>query len=98
MLEKGKVKLFGQNGFSFMTYKEGDIFGDSDALLGELRDCKAAASSHSTLHSVKMEQVEDLFALFPDVHSKMKKLARAKRAKQARKIAQAEKKFPMYGL
>jgi hypothetical protein len=38
-----------------MSYKEGDIFGDSDALLGELRDCKAAASTYTTLHSVKVE-------------------------------------------
>ena len=81
-----------------MSYKEGDIFGDSDALLGELRDCKAAATMHTTLHAVKMDQMDELFKTFPDVHYKMKKVAREKRAKHARKIAQAEKKFPMYGL
>lgn len=54
MIEVGKVKLFATNGYSFYGYKAGDIFGDN-ALLGELRDCKAAAAAHCTLHSVKMD-------------------------------------------
>jgi len=60
LLEIGKVKLYAQNGFPFITYNEGDIFGDSDALLGELRDCKATAAMDCTLHSIKIESIEGL--------------------------------------
>lgn len=41
LLEEGHVKLYAQNGFTFSSYKQGDIFGDSDSFLGELRDSKA---------------------------------------------------------
>jgi CRP-like cAMP-binding protein len=56
-LEIGKVKLYASNGFSFITYREGDVVGDSDALLGELRDSKATALIDCTLHSIKIESI-----------------------------------------
>jgi signal-transduction protein with cAMP-binding, CBS, and nucleotidyltransferase domain len=79
--------LFAQNGFPFISYNQGDIFGDSDSLLGELRDSKAAAAMACTLHSLKMEDVEELLNQFPEVHEEMKKVAKTKRAKHAKKIA-----------
>jgi hypothetical protein len=60
LLEIGKVKLIAENGFPFINYTEGDIFGDSDSLLGELRDAKASAAMDCTLHSLKIESIEEL--------------------------------------
>lgn len=41
MIFEGKVKLFAQNGFPFITYYTGDVVGDSDAILEMARDSKA---------------------------------------------------------
>ena len=43
MIYRGKVQLFAQNGHSFISYQQGDLVGDSDALIGESRDSKAIA-------------------------------------------------------
>lgn len=43
MIFKGRVSLYAQNGYTFITYSEGDLLGDSDALLEQVRDSKAIA-------------------------------------------------------
>lgn len=43
MIFKGRVSLYAQNGHVFLSYGEGDLLGDQDALLEEVRDCKAIA-------------------------------------------------------
>lgn len=43
MIFKGRVSLYAQNGYVFTSYSEGDLLGDSDALLDEVRDSKAVA-------------------------------------------------------
>ena len=43
MIFKGRVSLYAQNGYVFTSYGEGDLLGDSDALLDEVRDSKAVA-------------------------------------------------------
>ena len=43
MIFKGRVALYAQNGYMFMQYSEGDLLGDSDAMLEEVRDSKAIA-------------------------------------------------------
>ena len=46
LIYRGEVKMVGKTGQKFMTYKQGETIGDSDALLGEPRDCKAIAESN----------------------------------------------------
>lgn len=67
MIEEGKVKLLARNGFSFVSYKQGDIFGENEALSGSLRDSKATASIYCILHAVKIDSINDLLHKFPDV-------------------------------
>ena len=55
MIYEGRVKLFAQNGCSFMSYSAGKTVGDSDALLECTRDSKAQAAVDSTLYVIKME-------------------------------------------
>jgi len=57
MIVKGKVRLYAQNAFPFITYAEGDCVGDSDCLLGFARDSKATAIEESILFVVKMSHV-----------------------------------------
>lgn len=57
MIVKGKVRLYAQNSFPFITYAEGDCVGDSDCLLGFTRDSKATAIEESILFVVKMSHV-----------------------------------------
>lgn len=54
------MRLIALNGFPFYEYVKGDTFGESDALLKELRDCKVVAHKMCTLYSIKFEDVEDL--------------------------------------
>lgn len=70
-----------------MTYKHGDMIGDSDTLLNELRDCKASATTDCVVHSIKMEDIEDLLADFKEMHESMREEARHKRLRHAKKIA-----------
>ena len=46
----------------FISYGEGDLIGDSDAMLDEVRDSKAIAQVNSIMYTVKMEQLDELFA------------------------------------
>ena len=55
MIYKGRVSLYAQNGYAFVSYGEGDLLGDSDALLDEVRDSKAIAQVNSTMYTLKME-------------------------------------------
>lgn len=43
MIFLGRVSLYAQNGYVFTSYSEGDLLGDSDAFLDEVRDSKAVA-------------------------------------------------------
>lgn len=43
MIYRGRVSLYARNGYAFVHYSEGDLLGDSDALLDEVRDSKAIA-------------------------------------------------------
>ena len=89
MIFDGKVSLFAQNSYSFISYETGDLVGDSDALLHESRDSKAMAQGDkNTLYSLKVEALSAVLAQFPETYDKMKQAAQAKRQPHARKIAQ----------
>jgi len=60
MIETGKIRLFAQNSFPFITYRQGETFGDSDALINEPRDSKAAAATNCVFYAIKMENWIDL--------------------------------------
>ena len=98
MIYIGEVKLYASNNFPFAKYKEGQIFGDSDCLLNETRDSKATANTDCHLYMIKNEQIEELFIQFPDIETKFRNAAKAKRIKHKRKIAACEKKYPVYGI
>lgn len=57
MILRGRVKLFASNQFFFIQYGEGDCFGDSDSLLGDVRDSKATSVEESTIFSIKVSQI-----------------------------------------
>ena len=97
MIFKGKVSQYAQNGLVFQTYGEGDLLGDQDALLDEVRDSKAIATVNSTLYTVKLEQLDDLFAQYPNAQDQIMTKAIKKSQIHKRKIEALEKKFPVYG-
>jgi CRP-like cAMP-binding protein len=49
---KGTVKLYNEQENPFIKYTNGDMFGDSDALLDLPRDSKATAMTHCNLKSL----------------------------------------------
>ena len=81
MIYKGKVSLYAQNGHAFCSYQEGDLLGDQDALLDEVRDSKAISLVNSTMYTVKMEHLDELFKQYDDSQKKMMKAAFRKRDK-----------------
>jgi hypothetical protein len=92
------VKLIALNGFPFYDYSQGETFGESDALLKELRDCKVVAARMCTLYSIKFEDVEELLDANPDIYAKLKTEAIAKRQKHEKIKKRLEKKQPVYGI
>lgn len=54
MIVRGRVKLFATNQFPFVQYSTGDCVGDSDSLLGDVRDSKATAVEETTIFAVKV--------------------------------------------
>ena len=98
MIYKGRVSLYAQNGYVFMSYGEGDLLGDSDALLDEVRDSKAIAQINSVMYTVKMEQLDELFAQYQEAQEQMMRLALRKNAKHKKKIIAIEKKYPVFGI
>ena len=55
----GKVKLYSDQ-LPFIKYQDGEMFGDSDALLDLPRDGKAIAMTHLNLYALTVEQFENL--------------------------------------
>lgn len=51
----GSIKLFTDTGYPFAQYSNGEMFGDSDALLNLPRDGKAQAITHLTLKSLRTD-------------------------------------------
>ena len=98
MIFKGRVSNYAQNGYIFMTYVEGDLLGDSDALRDEVRDSKAIAQVNSILYTIKMEKLNELFVQYPEANGQMMRAADKKKQRHLRKIAAIEKRFPVYGL
>ena len=98
MIYKGRVSLYAQNGYVFMSYGEGDLLGDSDALLDEVRDSKAIAQINSVMYTVKMEQLDELFSQYQEAQEQMMRLALRKNAKHKKKIIAIEKKYPVFGI
>ena len=72
--------------------------GDSDALLDEVRDSKAIAQINSVMYTVKMEQLDELFAQYQEAQEQMMRLALRKNAKHKKKIIAIEKKYPVFGI
>lgn len=98
MIYRGQVSLFAQNGHVFLTYGEGDLLGDSDALTNEVRDSKAVALTSCTMYTLKAEDLHRLSAEFPFMLRKLAKTAVQKRQKHKRRIAAIERKFPVFGI
>lgn len=61
------------------------------------RDAKAQATEDSTLYVVKVQDIIDILTAFPKIQMQLIQEATAKRARHKKKIAQVEKKFPVYG-
>jgi len=47
---------------------------------------------------LKIEQCNELFHHFPEMHEKLKIQAKQKRDKHVKKIGACEKRFPVYGI
>lgn len=98
MIYKGEVSLYAQNGYAFISYGEGDVLGDSDALLDEVRDSKAIAQDNCVMYSVKMEQLDEIFVMYQDSQKQMMRQAMRKRERHRKKIVAIEKRHPVFGL
>lgn len=96
MLHTGQVKLYAQNGYPFITYREGDHFGESDCLLGESRDSKAVAVVASVVYMINKDDFNAVLANFPDQKKKFLSQAKIKRDKHHKKIQLIKKRHPLF--
>lgn len=78
-ISKGTIKLYNDQGNPFIKYSNGDMFGDSDALLDLPRDGKAQAITTVVLKSLQIKQFEKLFLNSEDTCLQMIVNARKKR-------------------
>jgi CRP-like cAMP-binding protein len=51
---KGTIKLYNEENNAFVKYSNGEMFGDSDALLDLPRDSKAQATTAMNLKSLRI--------------------------------------------
>jgi hypothetical protein len=76
MIYEGRVTLQAHNEQPIIQYDDGQLVGDSDALMELPRDCKAYANYKVTvLYQIKMDQMDDVLKNFPDEHYEMLKAA-----------------------
>ncbi len=80
-ISKGTLKLYNDQGNAFIKYSNGEMFGDSDALLDLPRDGKAQAITTVVLKSLQIKQFEQLFLNSEDTCLQMIVNARKKRDK-----------------
>ena len=87
----GRVKLY-SDGYPFIRYSQGDMFGDQDTLLNLPRDSKAVAMTHLDLKALSMSQFEKLSTQSQETCFRMIVDARKKRDRHLNLIAKVQQK------
>ena len=62
-----------------------------------MRDSKAIAMVNSTLYTVKLEHLDEIFLQYPDPQAQIMRKAIKKNQNHKKKIESLEKKYPVYG-
>ena len=85
--------MYGKSGKTVMKYGRGDTIGESDALLGEERDCKATAKEPCVLYEIQCGDLTSLYEKFRSEFDIMRDDAEVKREMHAKKIQKVDKNF-----
>lgn len=59
-IKQGKVKIFASNGFSYISIKDGEHFGDYEVMFNEPREGKAVAVSDCLLYTLTKDEMDSL--------------------------------------
>lgn len=71
LLHKGRVNLYAQNGFPFASFKNGETFGDADALTGHSRCGTAKVLTKCTAYFINITDLFDVIAGAPTLKYKI---------------------------
>ena len=89
-IQQGTIKIYNDENVPFVKYTQGDMFGDSDALLDLPRDGKAVAMSLVMLKSLHISQFQQLFFNSQDTCLQM--IVQAKRKRDRHELLQEKAK------
>jgi CRP-like cAMP-binding protein len=59
-IKQGKVKIFASNGFSYISCKDGEHFGDYEVIFNEPREGKAVAVTESLFYTLTKDDMDEL--------------------------------------
>jgi CRP-like cAMP-binding protein len=65
LIHKGSVKLYAENGYPFVQYKQGDQFGECDLLCNTRRLGSAQASENCLLYKIEKTKFEYVLSDYP---------------------------------
>lgn len=67
LIKQGKVKLFAQNGFAYISIKDGEHFGDYEVIFNEPREGKAVAVTESLFYTLTKDDMDELLEQYTDM-------------------------------
>jgi len=82
-IHKGVVKLYGDFGAPFASFKQGMTVGDNDVFSGTRRNGTASANDNCLLYKIFKNQIEEALQEFPSTKAHLKRLAMEKNEKLA---------------
>lgn len=82
-IHKGIVKLYGDFGYPFATFKIGQTVGDNDVFSGTRRNGTATGQDNCQLYKIFKSQMEEALTNFPSTKAHLTKIAMEKNEKMA---------------
>ena len=98
LIHKGTVKLYAENGYPFIQFKNGQHFGDVDLFCGIRRNGTAQTTEECLLYKIQKNQLEDALHDFPALKKKLIAKALADNTTLTQLRLDVLKKNPIYGL
>ena len=80
-IHKGVVKLYGDFGYPFASFKQGQTFGDNDVFSNAARNGTATAVDNCQLYKIFKSQMEEALHQFPYTKNHLTKLSMEKNEK-----------------
>ncbi len=95
-IKQGKVKLYAQNGFPYLSCKDGEQFGDYEVIFNHPREGKAVAFSDCLFYTITKDDLDNQLEQYEDMRFFIDSQAGKSRQKHRKLQNEAMKINPIF--